>query len=159
MAEGQIETSITIAAEPARVWQILTDFGRMPSWNPFIPSISGVPENGQRLTVRIAPPGQRGMTFKPKVISAKPHHELRWLGSLIVPGLFDGEHYFELHPVGADSTRFVHGEKFSGLLVGLIMGQRMLDATRQGFEAMNQGLKRRVEQTAPFERSPSVRGA
>ena len=38
-----------------------------------------------------------------------------------MPGLFDGEHYFQLEPLADGRTRFVQGEHFSGLLCGLIM--------------------------------------
>jgi hypothetical protein len=62
-----------------------------------------------------------------------------------VPGLFDGEHRFELHPVGADRTRFVQAERFTGILV-VPLG-RMLGRTEEGFRAMNDALRRRVEAT------------
>ncbi|WP_046866518.1 SRPBCC domain-containing protein [Microvirga massiliensis] len=140
-----IETSITIAAPPARVWDVLTDFARFPEWNPFVRSIKGDLAAGSRLDVQIAPPGKKGMRFRPMVRAANANQELRWLGSLLVPGLFDGEHYFVLEPQGNGTTRFVHGERFSGILVGLIMSTGMLDATRQGFEAMNAALKQRAE--------------
>ena len=140
-----IETSIIIAAPPARVWDVLTDFARFPEWNPFVRSIKGGLAVGSRLDVQIAPPGKKGMRFRPTVRAADASQELRWLGSLLVPGLFDGEHYFVLEPQGNGMTRFVHGERFSGILVGLIMSMGMLDATRQGFEAMNTALMQRAE--------------
>ena len=40
MAEHRIETAIEIEASTKRVWALLTDFVEMPSWNPFITSIS-----------------------------------------------------------------------------------------------------------------------
>ena len=48
-----------------------------------------------------------------------------------------------------NSTQFIQGERFSGSLVGLFVRRGMLDATRQGFHAMNIALKERAEnQTA-----------
>lgn len=76
----------------------------MPTWNPFIKAISGEPKTGSRLSVHIVPPGKSGMWFKPTVIAVRPEHELRWLGHLMVPGIFDGEHYFLLDPIGDDRT-------------------------------------------------------
>jgi hypothetical protein len=93
--------------------------------------------------VHIAPPGKSGMRFNPAVLSVRPERELRWLGHLFVPGIFDGEHYFLLEPIGEDGTRFTQGEKFSGLLVGILSG--MLSSTRAGFEAMNTALKLQAE--------------
>jgi uncharacterized protein YndB with AHSA1/START domain len=60
MTERRIETGIEIDAPPSRVWKLLTDFARMPAWNPFIKSISGNLTQGARLSVYIAPPGKSG---------------------------------------------------------------------------------------------------
>jgi uncharacterized membrane protein len=80
MTERRIETAIEIDAPPSRVWTLLTDFARMPAWNPFIKSISGNLTQGARLSVYIVPPGKSGMRFKPTVLSVRPERELRWLG-------------------------------------------------------------------------------
>jgi len=143
MVERRIETNIEINAPAVRVWALLTDFARMPSWNPFIKSISGNLAQGDRLSVYIAPPGRSGMRFKPTVLTVLPERELRWLGHLLIPGIFDGEHYFLLEPIGDGKTRLTQGEKFSGLLVVLLSGT--LSATEAGFKAMNAALKREAE--------------
>jgi hypothetical protein len=141
----EIITSIEIEAPPHRVWTTLIDFPAHPKWNPFIRNLEGSARVGDRLRVSIQPPGGRAMTFKPKVLSAIPDQELRWLGHLIVPGVFDGDHFFKIEPLnGGRRTRFTHGERFSGLLVPLL--RRSLErGTRQGFEAMNHALKTRLE--------------
>lgn len=140
----QVRTEIEIDASPARVWSVLTDFSAHPQWNPFVRSISGVLRERERLVVSVQPEGGREMTFRPVVLVAQPERELRWLGRFLVPGLFDGEHYFQLEPLGPQRTRFVHGEKFSGLFVS--MARASLDgATRAGFVAMNEALKARAE--------------
>ena len=73
------------------------------------------------------------MTFHPVVLVAELERELRWLGRLFVPGLFDGEHRFLIEPLSEHRVRFVHSEVFSGLLLPLLW--RSLDTqTRQGFE-------------------------
>lgn len=96
----KLHSEIEIDAPAERVWRLLTDFASYPEWNPFIRSISGQPTPGERLEVRIEPPGGRGMTFRPTVLTAEDNEdnrELRWLGHLLVPGLFDGEHSYN-HP-------------------------------------------------------------
>lgn len=144
----ELVTEIEINASPDRVWRVLTDLPAHAEWNPFVHEISGPLSVGAKLTVRVRPPGGRGMTFRPTVRAVTPGSEFRWLGHLLVPGLFDGEHYFRLSPVGNTSTRFVHGERFSGLLVSL--ARSSLDSgTRAGFEAMNQALKARAESLSP----------
>ncbi|WP_031571153.1 SRPBCC domain-containing protein [Acidithiobacillus thiooxidans] len=140
----QIVTQIDIAASPERVWSILTDFPAYPQWNPFIHVISGAAKPGEKLRVTIQPEGRRAMTFRPKVLKAANQQELRWLGHLGIPGLFDGEHYFQLTTISNGHTRFTQGEQFSGILVGVFLSS-MEAATTGGFQAMNQALKNRAE--------------
>jgi hypothetical protein len=144
MASRRIETAIEIDASRKRVWALLTDFAGMPSWNPFIKSIVGSPTKGSRLSVQIVPPGKSAMRFNPTVLAVKQERELRWLGHFLLPGVFDGEHYFLLDPAGEDRTRFTQGEKFTGFLVTILGGT--LSATENGFNAMNAALKQRAEQ-------------
>ena len=140
----QIETDIEIDAPAETVWSILTDFEAHPSWNPFVREISGIPKEGERLRVFIQPQGGKGMVFKPVVLKAEVNRELRWLGKLFVSGIFDGEHYFRIEPIEKDRVRFVHGENFSGVLVGLF-AKGLDTGTIQGFKAMNEALKKRAE--------------
>jgi len=140
----EIRTSILIKAAPARVWSILMDFEQYPDWNPFIKTIAGEAEKGARITAYIEPPGAKGMTFKPKVLVVEPEREFRWLGHLFIPGLFDGEHIFELSDNGNGTTTLVQRERFGGILIPLF--KKMLnDNTLRGFEAMNEALKARAE--------------
>ncbi|HYP62150.1 MAG TPA: SRPBCC domain-containing protein [Thermomicrobiales bacterium] len=141
----QIRTEIDIAAEPEQVWDVLQNFDAYPEWNPFIPEITGPIEEGERLNVRLQPPEGKGMRFRPRVLEVAPGRALRWLGHLGIPGLFDGEHRFLIEPVGPNRVRFVQEERFSGLLVPLIL-RFAGSGTRRGFEAMNAALKSRVEQ-------------
>ena len=137
-----LHTEIDIAAPPERVWSCLMDFAAYPAWNPFITSVVGVAAVGQRLTVRLDPPGGRGITMRPTVIDVVAGRALEWFGRLGIPGIFDGRHRFELHET-ATGTRFVHGERFQGLLVRPLRAS--LDGpTRAGFVAMNEALARRV---------------
>jgi hypothetical protein len=57
------------------------------------------------------PPGGKPMTFKPTVLAADPARELRWLGRVLMPRLFDGEHGFRLEPT-VGGCRLHHGETF-----------------------------------------------
>jgi hypothetical protein len=140
----KIQSDIDIDATPERVWSILTDFAAYPSWNPFITSISGIVETGQRLTVSIQPVGGRAMTFRPTVLVAQRNSELRWLGHLLFRGIFDGEHSFKMTASASGGVRLTQGETFSGVLVAL--AKASLDrGTKPGFIAMNEALKARAE--------------
>jgi len=140
----EIRTEIVIQARPEKVWEVLTSFAQYPQWNPFVKKIEGPLQEGAQITARIEPPGSSGMTFKPTLLVVSPARELRWLGHLFVPGLFDGEHVFELYENTDGSTTFVQREEFGGILVPLF--KKMLDNnTLAGFNAMNQSLKARAE--------------
>ena len=142
----EITTTMEINAPPRGVWKVLVDFQAHPQWNPFVRSIEGSPQEGETLKVRIQPVGGRGMTFRPRVVRAVPDQELRWLGRVVLPGIFDGEHFFKIESlVEGRRTRFIQGERFTGLLVPLL--RKNLDrGTREGFEAMNHALKARAEE-------------
>jgi hypothetical protein len=81
------------------------------------------------------------MTFKPRVLKFEKNKEIRWIGNFIIPGLFDGEHRLILTDNNNGTTTFKQSEKFNGILVPLFK----FENTRLGFEAMNQALKRIVE--------------
>jgi hypothetical protein len=138
-----IQTEILINTDITKVWDVLMNFDNYPKWNPFITSISGESKLGSRLTVSIKPPGGNGMTFKPNILTLEANKEFRWKGKLGINGIFDGEHYFILEVLENDKTKFIQGEKFSGLLVPLV--GKMLDKTQKGFEAMNEKLKEMTE--------------
>ena len=138
-----ISTTTLIAAPPAAVWAVLTDTARYGEWNSFIERIDGALEVGTRLEVRISPPNGRGMTFRPRVVAFEPERELAWLGRLGIRGIFDGRHSFALAPTADGGTTFTHSERFTGVLVPLL--GRVLDRTRQGFEAFDRAIKQRAE--------------
>lgn len=144
----ELRSEIEIDAPADKVWRTLTDFPSFPGWNPFIRRAEGELTAGSRLEVSIQPSGTKGMTFRPTVLSVEPNRELRWLGRLLIPGLFDGEHIFEIEPAGMDRVRFTQREVFRGLFVPLLA--RSLDRdTRRGFEEMNRALKVRAEIRSP----------
>jgi hypothetical protein len=143
----ELRTEIEIQATAERVWQLLIDFPSFPQWNPFIRKATGNIRVGERLEVKLQPSGASAMTFRPTVLKAEPNRELRWLGHLLISGLFDGEHSFTIELLGEGRVRFTQREVFAGLLVPLFA--RGLDTdTRRGFEEMNQALKTRAEQVA-----------
>ena len=142
----QISTEIEINASPERVWQVLTDFPALPDWNPLMQTAEGEMQAGARLKVYLKMPQGMGMTIKPKVLKAEPNRELRWKGRMLMPGIFDGEHFFTIEPLDENRVRFVQGESFGGLLIPLFAIFGGFKKTRRGFEEMNQALKVRAEQ-------------
>ncbi len=142
----EILTAVDIAASPEKIWRVLTDFASYPKWNPFIRNVEGTRlQRGARLKVRMRmPPGGRPREFSPVVLKAVPAAELRWRGKFVISGLFDGEHVFIIVPQGIKGARLIQRERFTGLLVPLLL-PFMAGKIRESFEAMNQALKKVAE--------------
>ena len=84
------------------------------------------------------------MSFEPFCLSFNKNVEFSWLGKLVMKGVFDGKHSFELIEVNKGETKFIHREEFKGMLVPLFW--KNLDVnTRWSFEMMNDKLKEIVE--------------
>lgn len=137
--KNEVVTQATFPADPEQVWQVLTDGDSFTDWNPFIVDMQGTIKKGEKLRNVMEPtPGKRAV-FKPTILVAKPNQELRWLGRVVMPGIFDGEHYFLLEAYQG-STLLTHGEKFSGIAL-LFMDT---DKFHENFEAMNEALLNRL---------------
>lgn len=141
----EIHTEINIQATAERVWEILTDFKNFQQWNPFIYKIDGDPSIGTRITIHLRTPNGKNRRYQPKITMVEPFRELRWLGKLTIPGIFDGERIFILEPIGDKQIRFVHKEIFTGLLVHLV-GNRLDRDMYSSFISMNEALKKRAEE-------------
>jgi len=138
-----LNTTIEIDAPPADVWAVLTDLDRYDEWNPFIVSSAGTVAAGERLTNRMQPPGGRATTFRPTVTEVEEGRVFEWLGRLLIPGVFNGRHRFELESLEGNRTLLRHSEEFTGIMVGFM--RKSLDTrTLAGFEAMNRALAERA---------------
>ena len=135
-----LRTEISIEAPPEKVWSTLTDFDAYPRWNPFITKMTGDMTEGGKIEARLM-----GMTIKPSIQRMEENTELRWVGHLGVPGIFDGEHYFRVDSAGEGATRFVHGERFTGILVPIFALMGQFKKIENAFVDMNEALKARVE--------------
>jgi hypothetical protein len=144
ITQRTLKAEAVINASASKVWKVLIDFGAYPQWNPFIRQVTGTAEPGEQLTIRMHS-GGRTMTFLPTVLVVQPQRELRWLGRLFIPGVFDGEHSFVIEPLGGRQVRFIQSEEFNGLLIPF--SKSLLKETKQSFNEMNRALKERAEQT------------
>ena len=139
----EIRTELEIAASAPEVWAILSDFPRYAEWNPFITEISGNAQVGERLRIALSLPEGRDFTIEPRLLRCEDSRELRFRRHFLLPGLFDGEHFFRLEALGPKRTRFMQGENFSGILVRF--SGRTITRAARGFVYMNEALKRRAE--------------
>jgi hypothetical protein len=139
-----LQAEIEIRGTAEQVWAVLTDFAAYRDWNPFIVQGSGTALPGHRLELRMRLNG-RTTTFRPQVQEADPGRKLRWLGRLVMPGLFDGEHSFTIRPTGPGQVRLTQHEEFRGLLAPVLLAM-IAKPTLASFQQMNQAVKARVEQ-------------
>ncbi|WP_445529216.1 SRPBCC family protein [Streptomyces cyslabdanicus] len=139
----RISTEVVIDASPYEVWAVLTDFERFPEWNPFIVKAVGRVEPGHQLDLTFRQANGRHLGIRPTVLVAEPGRLLRWRGRLLLPGIFDGEHSFELTERPGGGTLLVQAESFSGLLVPFT--QKIIRQTVGRFTDLNDGLRTRVE--------------
>ncbi|MEI9947467.1 MAG: SRPBCC domain-containing protein [Pseudomonadota bacterium] len=142
----EIRSELEIAAPASEVWGILTDFPRYQEWNPFITEIKSDGVVGSPLRLLLSLPEGRDYRLKPTLLRIEENYELRWRAHLLLPGLFDGEHFLRVQAVDPQRTRFVQGENFSGVL--LRFSGRTLTQVARGFDYMNEALKRRAEANA-----------
>lgn len=134
---------VSIAADPERVWTLLTDAARFPSWNTAVTSIEGEIALGQRLTVRV--PLAPGRAFRPRVIAFQPPAAgsgatMVWSDGMAP--MFKGTRTFTLQPDG-DGTVFTMVEEFKGVMLPMIKGS--LPDFRPAFDEYAACLKRAAE--------------
>src|SRR5512134_271355 len=139
---NEIRSEAMIEATGNEVWAVLADFGSYGEWNPGFRSIEGRAAVGEKLDIAFALTSGRTMRIRPTVLEAEPGRELRWLGRLLVPGLLDGEHRFEIQEAGPGRVRFVQGERFRGMLVPFLRSMIEVDTVAM-FERVNEALAAR----------------
>lgn len=166
----EIVTEIDIQATGPQVWAALTDFSAYRTWNPVIASVAGSLAEGAQLRADLRPEALRhssnglfgafksfafrawcalnAMRIAVRVTKLRPGHELRWVGALPLPGMFEGEHYFLIAERGNGTVHFTQGERYAGLLEPAFR-EVMEAVNRCGYDAMNLALKHHVEAQCP----------
>ena len=142
MLLAELFAMIEIEAPAERVWQVLTDFGRYPEWNPFMPSVAGDAARRAELEVLVKPDGGRAMRLRPRIVTFRPPRELRWLAR--IPGIFVGEQRFVVEELASTRSRLIHEKRFRGLAVPFV--RRVLDGpVKRSFDATGLALKQFAE--------------
>ena len=133
-------TSITIAATPASVWEILTDVERWAEWTPSVRRIERLDAAplGVGSRVRIQQPKLRPATWT--VTEWQPAIGFTWASRS--PGVVAiAQHAIERAADGSSVTLKVHFSGFLASVVGVLVGS--LTRKYLGLEAA--GLKARCE--------------
>jgi hypothetical protein len=140
----EIKTEIQIAASPAKVWTILTDFDHWKDWNPIVKQVSGAAAVGSQLRVTMCgKEGSAGHTYMPVITDLEGPKSFRWRAKMMAGFLFTNDKVFELKEVKG-GTQLVHKELFGGLMVPLFWS-KMTPAVPNMLESMNKALKKKAE--------------
>ena len=134
------ETSTTIDAGPARVWEILTDTASWSEWDSGVVRVEGQPGEGTR--VKITSELNPKRSYPVKITEFEPYRRMAWRGGVPL-GLFTGVRTYTLTPEGEGRTRFYMREEFSGPLLPLIW--RTMPDMSDSFRQFASGLKQRAE--------------
>lgn len=124
---------ITISAEPATVWALLTDAGNFPNWNSTVTSLEGQIIEGEkiRLVSTLAPE----RTFKLRVKEMVPNEKMVWGDAM-------GKRTYMLQQ-SAEGTRFTMTEKIGGLMFPLFANK--IPNFDETFEQFAADLKQEAE--------------
>lgn len=130
-------SNIIINAPISKVWRILSDTSRYPSWNPLIGSIRGTLKEGKTVLAYVIP--LKGF-FPVKVIQYEHEKAIVWQGKVLSASLMMGEHYYYLKDLGNNQTELEHGETFTGFLSNFAP-DAVVQKMQESYDYHNQKLK------------------
>ncbi len=132
--------SITINADPQKIWDILVDTNGYPVWDPGMDRVEGrlAPGESVKFYTKLSP----GQAFPVKVTGFEPGKKMVLTGGMPL-GLFKSERTHTLAASQDGGTLFQTVEIFSGPLLP-VFGRSIPDLTGS-FEAFAAGLKKQAE--------------
>ncbi|MDX1496337.1 MAG: SRPBCC domain-containing protein [Salinisphaeraceae bacterium] len=109
-----ILTEAEINAPISRVWNVLADIDTWDTWTSIFNFKKAKLEPGGRglLLARVGP-GAAPLPIRFDVVDNE--REIRWHGG--VPGVLHGSHFLKLEKIDDKTTRLIHGEEFTGLVI------------------------------------------
>lgn len=125
--------SITISADPAILWALLTRAADIPRWNSTVTSIKGEIKEGSTIELKSTLDEKR--TFKLKIKEFVPEKRLVW-------GDAQGSRVYTLEK-GTGGVRFTMSERIGGPLFPLFAG--MIPVFDESFERFAADLKQEAE--------------
>jgi hypothetical protein len=143
----EVRSEIEINSYPESVWRILIDFAAYDQWNPFINKIIGPPTEGSKIDIYIETPSGKNRKYSPRITRVEEGRELRWFGKSSLPGFLNAEHIFIIEELQPERVHFIQRELFDGLLTR-VFGKGVDTDIRQGFQDMNDALKKRAERSS-----------
>ena len=143
----EIRTEIEIAAPPAKVWSVITDFNNWKDWNPIINQVNGTASLGSELSITMrGKDGKDANKYMPVITKFKDPKSLRWRAKVMAGFLFTNDKVLELEETDS-GTRLIHIEAFSGILLP-IFWNKLNNGVLSMLKSMNDALKVLVEKSS-----------
>ncbi len=117
MPTVEVLTKTVSNAPTSDVWSVLIATGGWHRWNGMMMGLRGDLRVGQTVQL-VLKAGPREVSIDVVLEALDEDREIRWTGG--IPGLITGTHYFRLESLDDGRTLIHHGERFEGLLAGLL---------------------------------------
>jgi hypothetical protein len=140
----EIRDEIELDASPQKVWQAITDFENYQKWNTQVTYLGGTVAPKGRLRLKLSVEGSAPYTFAPIISKWEVNKRFAWLARTGFPGVFDGEHFFEIIDLGNGKTRLINREEYRGILCLFIKQLPMMKNAPAGFARMNKEIKQHL---------------
>jgi len=137
----RMEYSVTISinANPDKIWKLLTDAAGYTHWNSTIKSLEGNITKGNKIKLRAKLDEKRVFTLT--VAEIEPMKRMVWKSG--AAPMFKGVRTYTLTPSPDGTTDFTMAEVFTGIMLPMIAGS--LPDFSQAFEQFAADLKRAAE--------------
>ncbi len=142
----RLEHRIGVRAPASEIWRVLADLDGWSAWNPMYPKAAGILRIGAKLSLTEAVPGQPADEIAPEVVDWVPDSQILWRDKTL-GGLVRRLRYLEIEKLTDEGCIFANGEVYEGLGVRF-MSKGLRSALRQGFTALGEALKAKVENHA-----------
>lgn len=141
----EINKKVEIQAPIENVWSAITDLGSYSKWNSQLEYIGGDVKPGGQLHLKLSADGATPYEFKPIISYWEENRCFAWLAQSGLPGIFDGEHFFELETIDDKTTLLTNREEYRGVMSLLIKHLPLMKNAPEGFDKMNSELKTYLE--------------
>ncbi|NBC65194.1 MAG: SRPBCC domain-containing protein [Bacteroidetes bacterium] len=141
----EINKKIEINAPAETVWTTILDFDSYSEWNSQLEYINGDIKPNGWLHLKLSVQGTDPYEFRATISSWEEIKRFAWLARTSLPGIFDGEHFFELETIDQNTTLLTNREEYRGVLSLIIKNLPMMKNAPAGFEKMNSELKSYIE--------------
>ena len=141
-----LNTRVTIAATPDKVWQVLNDFPNYAQWNPHLRAVDGQPQPHSSSRLEEIFPDGREVVRQIGMKSMAKNYEFIWEGDLSpAPHMLTAKRKLIMTSSEDGGTILRHEIEFRGWLSGPL-SHEVFSRYAESMAAMNAALVQRVEQ-------------